>query len=282
MNIDNYFSGCLTLTIEKFANIKRNDYIVLVGLKDEEIEYIKFKTTRPIKVINQDVPYGSFTNESWDDRRKRVIDLLKLYQGAHMVITNKLHCSLPCLALEVPVLLLYDKSFPENKDRIGTYLEYLNYINREELKSKSIDYENPKSNPTKYLELRKKLIKKCSDFIKQSSNISVDNLPEIDFYKEYIKRAINSRMPIIKHLNVLSKKYVEECKKASMMYDEINELKFKNECLIKEKEDLNKKFDSLNVSYDEIRQRYNVLSKRMCRIENSRSYKLYKKIKKIC
>lgn len=85
-----------------------------------------------------------------------------------MVITNKLHCSLPCLALETPVLLLYDKSFKENKDRIGTYLDYLNHVDRDEFKSANIDFENSKPNSCEYLKLREELIKKCKTFILES------------------------------------------------------------------------------------------------------------------
>lgn len=32
LNIDSYFSGCMTLTLEKFKDVKKQDYIVAVGL----------------------------------------------------------------------------------------------------------------------------------------------------------------------------------------------------------------------------------------------------------
>ena len=275
LNIENYFSGCLTLTLEKLPNIKKEKYIVVNGLNEEEIEYIKNKTKKEVKVVKQDVPYGSFSNETWEQRKKRVINLLKLYQGAHMVITTKLHCSLPCLALETPVLLLYDKSFPENEDRIGTYLEYLNHIDRTELKTSNINFNRPLKNPEKYLELRKELIKKCNDFINDSKQLELDELPDIEQYKYFINRTIESRKPIIKHLKELSNKYVEECKKSSQMYDELNELRYQNN-------ELKNEIDNLKVINDKLNVKYNILNERMCRIENSRSYKLYKKIKKIC
>lgn len=274
LKIDNYFSGCMTLTLEKFPKIKKSDYIVTVGLKDEEIGYIQSKTKREVKIVKQDVPYGSFSNETWEQRKERVEELLKLYQGAHMVITTKLHCSLPCLALETPVLLLYDKSFPENEDRIGTYLEYLNHINREELKNTNINFNMPKKNPKKYLELRENLIKKCKTFINESNNVKLDELPDIKEYKYYIERSINTRKPIINHLKELSNKYVEECKKSSIMYDELNELKNQIDNLKSEKEELKKINNELN-------EKYNNINERICRIENSKSYKLYKKVKKI-
>lgn len=253
LNVDNYFSGCLTLTIEKFKNIKKDNYIVVNGLKEEEIDFIKSKTNRPIKVIKQDVKIKSFSDENWDTRKNRVEEILKIYQGAHMVITNKLHCSLPCLALETPILLLYDKSFKENKDRIGTYLEYLNYIDRDKFLNSNIDFDNPKPNSNNYLKLRKSLIKKCEKFVSTNLNTSQNELPNIDEYKKYVSMSIASRKPIIKHLKKLSNIYVKECEKASKMHDEINKLKNEN----------------------------NELLYRLNRIENSKAYKCYRKLSKL-
>lgn len=224
LNIKNYFSGCMTLTLERFPDIEKGDYIVLVGLKDDEIEYVKSKTDRKVIVFKQDVKKGKFSNETWEQRKERVEKTLKLYQGAHMVVTNKLHCSLPCLSLQTPVLLLYDTSFPENKDRIGTYTEYLNYIKREDLKNTNIDFDNPKPNPTKYLELRKNLIKKCNNFINDDINIT-EELPDIKIFKKYSYKNKIEKDVILKHLYKLQKTYEKECEKSSYMYDEIQRLK---------------------------------------------------------
>ena len=97
-----------------------------------KLNILRKKTNRKVIKFVQDVERGSFSNETWEERKKRVEDVLRLYQGAHLVITTKLHCSLPCLAIGTPVLLLYDTSFAENEDRIGTYLSYLNYVKKED------------------------------------------------------------------------------------------------------------------------------------------------------
>lgn len=256
LKVDNYFSGCMTLTINKFDNITQGEYIVVNGLTNEEIEYIKSKTNRKIIKFQQDIEKGSLSDESWEKRKKRVIDVLKLYQGAHMVITNKLHCSLPCLALETPVLLLYDKSFAENKDRIGTYKEYLNYIDRNKFMSQKINFENPKKNPDKYLEIRKKLMKECNEFIKKECDFDAKLLPDIDTYCNLTEKAITEKKVIIKHLEKLQCKYEKECEKSSKMFDEITKLN-------NEKQQLK-----------EIEIEYN-------KILNSRSWKVITKIRKI-
>lgn len=256
LKVDNYFSGCMTLTINKFDNITQGEYIVVNGLTNEEIEYIKSNTNRKIIKFQQDIEKGSLSDESWEKRKNRVIDVLKLYQGAHMVITNKLHCSLPCLALETPVLLLYDKSFAENKDRIGTYKEYLNYIDRNKFMNQKINFENPKKNPNKYLEIRKKLVKECNNFIKKECNLDTKLLPDIDTYRNLTEKAITEKKVIIKHLEKLQCKYERECKKSSKMFDEITKLN-------NEKQQLK-----------EIEIEYN-------KILNSRSWKLITKIRKM-
>lgn len=256
LKVDNYFSGCMTLTINKFDNITQGEYIVVNGLTNEEIEYIKSKTNRKIIKFQQDIEKGSLSDESWEKRKNRVIDVLKLYQGAHMVITNKLHCSLPCLALETPVLLLYDKSFAENKDRIGTYKEYLNYIDRNKFMNQKINFENPKKNPDKYLEIRKKLVKECNNFIKNECDFDAKLLPDIDTYCNLTEKAITEKKVIIKHLEKLQCKYEKECEKSSKMFDEITKLS-------NEKQQLK-----------EIEIEYN-------KILNSRSWKVITKIRKI-
>lgn len=227
LKVPNYFSGCMTLTINKFSNIKKEDYIVTVGLKEHEIEYIRKKTNRKIVKFVQDVKKGSFSDESWEQRRKRVEDVLKLYQGAHLVITTKLHCSLPCLALGTPVLLLYDTSFPENEDRIGTYLSYLNYIKREDFLDSDMDFENPKENSTKYLKLRQQLEEKCVEFV--NKNIKEEYLIEIDDYKEYIKKSRNMRSLPLRLISELQETYEKECEKSAKMHDEINELRYERD-----------------------------------------------------
>lgn len=245
LGIESYFSGCMTLTINKFSDVEKKDYIVVVGLNDKEIDYIKKKTNREVINFIQDIDKGSFANESWEVRRKRVIDTLKLYQGAHLVITTKLHCSLPCLALGTSVLLLYDTSFPENKDRIGTYLSYLNYIKREDFFSADIQFENPPKNPTKYLELRNTLEKNVINFI--NKNTINSSLPKIEDYKKYLSKSKNMRFLPIKLLEQLQEIYEYECKKSAKMYDEINELKYQRDYYKKIYGEIN---DKLNNTID--------------------------------
>lgn len=262
LGIESYFSGCLTLTLDKFSNVEKGNYIVVNGLSKDEIKYIKSKTKRKIIEFKQDVKKKSFSDETWEERKKRVEDVLKLYQGAYMVITTKLHCSLPCLALETPVLLLYDTSCQENKDRIGSYLTYLNYINRNELKKVNIDFDKPKKNKTKYLELRKKLIEQCKNFVQTSKGKKHSELlPEIEYYLESKKDERNTRKVVIKHLNLLQNKYCVEKKDYE---EEIRQLK--------------NNIGDLNYKYSELSRKYDLVinSKGWKILEKLRNFKLRK------
>lgn len=228
IGIESYFSGCLTLTLDRLNDSPREDYIVTVGLDKKEIEYIKSKTNRKVIDFKQDVPTGSFKNESWEQRKKRVEKVLDLYGKAHLVITTKLHCSLPCLAINTPVLLLFDTSFPENKDRIGSFLSFLNYVNRNEFMKKNINFENPQKNKEKHLSLRNELLKECNKFIKNSSKKSNANLPEITEYIQYVNHNRESKKYIINHLKKLQKKYVKECEKSEILTKNVKKLEDEN------------------------------------------------------
>lgn len=257
LGVDAYFSACMTLTLDKFDDVEQGDYIVVVGLKPDEISFIKSKTDRKVIEFKQDVPKYSYSNETWDDRKKRVEDVLRLYQGAHMVITNKLHCSLPCLALGTPVLLLYDDSFPENIDRIGTYLPYLNHINRSDLFNSNINFEKPKKNPNKYLKIRNDLINKCNEFINDKYIPNDDNLFDVEIYKYFLKRSNVQKNVILKHLNEVCSLYENECLKSSEMYDEFT-----------------KRISELENSNNE-------LSLRLNSIVNSKGWRILEKIRSI-
>ena len=262
LKIENYFSACMTLTIPKFKGLKKENYICAVNLDDEEINKIKKLTNREIRIFNQDIPKGSISNKSWDERKKAVETLLKTYQMAHMVITTKLHCALPCLALGVPVLLLYES---KNEDRIGTFREFVNYMNREDFLKSNINIENPKNNPKNHLVYREKLIEECNEFIKNSKLKSSSLLPKIESYKKTVKFNKNYNDVIIKHYNRLIELY--KCT-YNDFYGKNMELKAEIKTL---KNEIKKIRNETKTELTEIVNRY----------ENSTSWKFTKPFRKI-
>jgi len=186
-NIDNYWSGCLTLTIKKFENIKKEDYICAVDLDDEELLHLKSITNKEIRVITHKMDDLENIKLSYEERMKNVEKVLKIYQGASLVITTRLHCALPSLALETPVLMIFNSDNIDVKNRIGNFLEFLNYTSKNDFISgkNDDDIKNPKNNDKKYLEIQKKLIKVATDFVKEKTIDYQENKFGIELYKKY-------------------------------------------------------------------------------------------------
>ncbi len=182
--VDAYYSGCLTLTLNKFENIDRQDYICLVDVPEPYLTQIKNTINRPFREISH---YIDLQTLSYEQRTKKVEDYLKVYQGAHCVITTRLHCALPCLALETPVFLLYS-DWMEN--RVQTYLSYLNHVNIDHMESDVLisslyDLDNPPPNPTVYMRERLALVEECEQFIREANDFTI-SMPVL--HSDYIER----------------------------------------------------------------------------------------------
>ena len=64
-----------------------------------------------------------------EERIGRVKEYLTIYQNARLIITDRLHCALPALALETPVALIY---YDYNADRLSTFKDYVTYYSEGE------------------------------------------------------------------------------------------------------------------------------------------------------
>ena len=98
--------------------------------------------------------------------RLAVENLLRTYQNAKAVITTRLHCALPCLALGTPVLLLSDEQIPEpgRFDGLATFTHHC--TTQELLKGESgFDLAQPPANPSDYLEKRENLKRAVAQFL---------------------------------------------------------------------------------------------------------------------
>ena len=273
-----YFSSCLTLTLDTVGKKNQKDYICAVDLKPEVLEHLKSITNSEIKEVthwllfDNKTPYDKrleiieeYTNKSFDDRRKyvkknaslsfdqrmkNVEKMLTIYQNAKLVITDRIHVALPCLALNTPVLFIY---YDRNADRVATFRDFLVNCTEDEFlkfKSEDLQFQNKKV----YLKYRKELIKKCKEFVEKKEDSN--KLPELEDYKEFIKR-INYEKEMY-----LSKIYKDK-KTYKPIMDEHNKLVAQNEELVKENQALKERNAVLEEGFEE----YN-------KIRNSRSWKL--------
>ena len=170
--IDAYFSGCITTTLKKFPNVTKHQKIVAVDVSSQIIKYVQQHSNKEVIVKTHKIKLESVPLKK---RFQLVEEYLKLYQGASLVITSRLHVALPCLALDTPVLFVKDTKF---FNRIGTYMPYLhNEFEDNILRSIfNYDFDNPLDNPTNYLKIQSFLNNTCNNFVskfEQMSNISI-------------------------------------------------------------------------------------------------------------
>lgn len=165
-----FFSGCLTLTIQPFKNVLNHGKIILVDVSAEVYEKIKANTTKEVICVTHSLwmqSYGDATG-----RFKCVEDYLRLYQGASLVVTGRLHAALPSVALGTPVLMI-DEKWSHN--RTIDYIKHLNSVKNEDLVSDNFnfDFDNPPQNPQGIIKIKEKIENMCTEFINrcESNNL---------------------------------------------------------------------------------------------------------------
>ncbi|HEP1810079.1 TPA: polysaccharide pyruvyl transferase family protein [Streptococcus suis] len=159
LGVDSYFSGCLTLTLQKEESVKKRDYILAVDVPDQVYHKIKSQTDRPVIRLH---PYVNHQFMSTSRKMKLAQYFLYLYQSAHSVITTRLHATLPCLALETNVLMLEEPGF--DASRFDSLRELANHMTIQEFLETEYNVNNPLQNPTTYLTLREDLENRCQEF----------------------------------------------------------------------------------------------------------------------
>ena len=177
LGIDAYFSGCITLTLPEMPRIKpEKEYICCVDVEPYVMKQIrKLLEGRDDLELREITHYKDYRNSdaSWEERKKAVTDLLTVYQNAKCVITRRLHCALPCLAMNVPVLLFNSRK-PSAVDRFVPYFDWIHNCKRKDFINGSYKYDitNPPPNNGGHIETRNKLIKTVTDFAEKYKNAS--------------------------------------------------------------------------------------------------------------
>lgn len=202
-NIEAYFSGCVTLTLQREEKLPRCDYILAIDIPDELYDYLKGHTKRRIIRLS---PYGDF-EMAGTDRFAVAEYFLVLYQMAHAIVTTRLHAMLPALALETPVLLIkqpgmYDPQRYAGLDNLARSATTQEYMTDYSL----FDLDKPKQNPMDYLTIRRDLIKRCSDYTGYDTTNSFLTIDLPNFYKNESLIAVFADS-FMKRLKVLQDKY---------------------------------------------------------------------------
>ena len=268
LDIDAYYSGCLTLTLERKKTKTDEGYIVVNSFESKKtIDFLKTKTDLPIYDIKQvaipslnkkylkRMPTSYKLTSFYDYNEKFFLaeNLLRIYEHAHCVITDRVHCAFPCLAFKTPVLFFNSAKYePERFEGIGELILESNF---EEYKNNYdlFNVENPPKNSKNYLKIREDLIKKTKSFTGHLS----------DSYKlDYDDNEI------IKYQTLLSSNTCQKTKEymhGVINLSKIYESKLSNkDKIIKEKEQSLKKQESI-----------------IKEMQNSNSWKMTKPLRKI-
>lgn len=157
--IDAYFSGCLTLTLDTYKvndsergddiyivdplysyptwekvtyNLKRfirsfqSGKVFRIADKKKHLQgFIDADLLKSAKYVNQEPPSGKYTEQ---EKFQMAEDLLRKYAKAKLVITSRIHCALPCLAMGTPVIFVNGFDSFVDSCRFDGILELFNRI----------------------------------------------------------------------------------------------------------------------------------------------------------
>lgn len=161
--IESYLSRCLTLTLPRRSEeeAKSADKVFVVNVKDELKRYIPENICRNAVTINQ-----RFVHYAACQRRKEAERLLEKYRKeAKLVITMALHCTAPCIAMGIPVVVIEPDADPTDCNRFTMISDLVHVYSQEEIKSRNVDF-SPK--PIKIENLKKSMLKNLEICLKDS------------------------------------------------------------------------------------------------------------------
>jgi hypothetical protein len=157
--VECYFSGCVTLTLGAADPGRRRDYICAVDLPDDLYPALAGRARSPIlRLSHRDTNGGTF-----EQRCARASKLLDLYAHAKYVVTTRLHCALPCLAFEIPVLLVRAAT---DQYRFDGLIDFMRNCSVESFRDNTVefDFETPAPNGGAHYTVRQALIARLESF----------------------------------------------------------------------------------------------------------------------
>lgn len=122
---------------------------------------------------------NSFYKEQFKTDEERLSEaerLVRLYSKAGLVVTKRIHCALPCLGIETPVVFLTDTKDKEiSTCRFGGLIELFNTIECTDKQllpkfdlEKRIGWDNIPKNKTLWKKYAQQLISTCDNYIKNN------------------------------------------------------------------------------------------------------------------
>ena len=112
LGVNAYFSRCLTLTLPKREAEPENGKIFLVNLTDKAYNIVPdcIKKVADESISHtyyfKNYPITEGEGLEFEDKAREILKRYK--EEAKLVITSKIHCAMPCLAMGIPVIFIHD------------------------------------------------------------------------------------------------------------------------------------------------------------------------------
>lgn len=184
MGIEAYFSGCVTLTLPKLdKRAQSKKYICCVDVPGYVEDFIRNSVGEEIEIKRMSHEIWTWSIEEQRIYEKKTISerfnvvrqYLEIYANALCVVTSKLHCALPCLTQETPVLLTLPQDghgITDMNERMGDFFELFNMCSYEDFNNDSVEYnfESPAPNSDKWRSLKVDIEDRINMFISKCEN----------------------------------------------------------------------------------------------------------------
>jgi hypothetical protein len=159
----------------KFLRIKK--FIAVAGFYRSYRKKFSDNIIFTAEYITQSEKIGKGTKyETEQEKLQLAADLVKIYTGASLVVTSRIHCALPCLAIGTPSLFVHSNGAGHVRDpgRFGGLIDLFNVLKFKDFNLKSDDKNIPElidqsnfdkiTNKNLHLELTKSMNDICYDF----------------------------------------------------------------------------------------------------------------------
>jgi hypothetical protein len=160
-----YFSGCLTLTLRADGPALPRASVYAVDVPDHVLAPLLRGCHEPIVRLS----HGD-SELTGAARFAKAAGLLRCYANAKAVVTTRLHCALPCLALGTPVLLIEAAG---DRYRFDGLRDLLHCASPDEISSgrARFDLSGPPANKDGWQTLRDALEAQCASFIGDGNTV---------------------------------------------------------------------------------------------------------------
>lgn len=105
-HIPSYLYGCVTATLTSRTRDPSHKRLYLVDVDESILDYVPNDLKPEVKIVNH-VIKDNFTAETYHRMDEMAVEFLNDYsKNATMVITSRLHCASPCVAMGIPTIMV--------------------------------------------------------------------------------------------------------------------------------------------------------------------------------